>query len=178
MDVQDTGKKPQREFFTLGIVGPPFGLDGFVKVRPFSGETGHFSGLKSVILRQGGKEKTWEVAEIALRKEFLLLRFVGVDNPEAAALLNAAEIIVPREYASPLNEGEYYVEDLKGLEVVDGEGQTVGRILDILEGGGGQLAEIEDPSGAKRLAPFRNEFFGEISLEKGTIVLLEPWIID
>ena len=159
-------------------MGAPFGLDGFVKVRPFSGETGHFSRIDNVILRQDGKEKTWDIAEIISRGEGLLMRFAGIDNPQAAGALKGAQIIAGREHAAPLKEGEYYVEDLKGLEVVTVEGKVLGRITDVIEGGGGQLAEVELSAQETRLAPFRKEFFGDISLEEGKIVLLEPWILD
>jgi len=164
--------------FTLGLVGSHFGLEGFVKVRPFSGETAHFFRLKNVTLRQDGAEKPWDVAEVVLRGNFLLMRFAGINNPETARLLGGAEIIVDREYAAPLKEGEYYVEDLKGLKVLTVEGQALGHITDMLEGGGGQLAEVKLPSGEKRFAPFRNEFFGDVNLGEGTIMLLEPWVLD
>jgi len=159
-------------------VGPHFGLEGFVKVKPFSGETEHFSRLERVTLRQDGKEKTWDVAKVVPRGNFLLMRFAGIDSPEAARLLGGAEIVVDREYAAPLKEGEYYVEDLKGIEVVTTEGQPLGHISDVLEGGGGNLAEVKLPSGEKRFAPFRKEFFGELNLDEGKIVLLEPWVLD
>ena len=161
----------------MGLVGPPFGLEGFAKIRPFSGETAHFSRLDKVTLRQNGKEKTLDVAEVLPRGDILLMRFEGVNSPEAAALLKGAEIIVGREFAAPLKEGEHYVEDLKGLEVVNPEGKILGHITDILEGGGGHLVELV-MSGEKRLVPFRKEFFGDISLEERKIVLLETWILD
>ena len=188
-------------------MGAPFGLDGFVKVKPFSGETGHFSRVDNVILSQDGKEKTWDIAEIISRGEGLLIRFAGIDSPQAAGALKGAQIIAGREHAAPLKEGEYYVEDLKGLEVVTVEGKVLGHITDVIEGGGGQLVELELSAGLSpgplpglpegnlggtfgsrprrkvpapqtRLAPFRKEFFGDISLEEGKIVLLEPWILD
>ena len=167
-----------RTHFTLGLVGPPFGLKVFVKVRPFSGETGHFSHLNEVMLRQAEREETRKVAEIDSQGGLLLLRFAGIDSPEAAKLLGGAEIIVERKYAAPLKEGEYYVEDLKGLKVIGPQGEALWRISDVIEGGGGNLAEIELPCGQRRLAPFRNEFFGELNLKEGMVVLLEPWILE
>jgi len=167
-----------RTHFTIGCVGPPFGLKGFVKVRPFSGETGHFSRLKKVTLKRGEKEETWDVAETVSQEGTVLIRFAGIDNPENAALLNRAEIIAPRENAAPLKEGEFYVEDLKGLEVIDREGKALGHIVAITEGGGGNLAEVKLLSGTKRLAPFRKEFFGDVDLEEGKIVLLESFVLD
>ena len=165
--------------FTLGQVGAPFGLKGFVKVKSYSGETGHFTQLDKVTLRQGEKEETREVAEIISQDSgALLMRFAGIDSPEAARLLQGAQIIAGREFAAPLKKGEYYVEDLKGLEAVSGKGESLGHIIDVLEGGGGNLAEVELISGEKRLVPFRKEFFGDIDFENSKIVLLEPWILD
>jgi len=164
--------------FTLGLVGSPFGLKGFVKVKPLSGETDHFSRLIEVILRQGEKEDRKEVAEVLSQGKTLLVRFAGIDSPEAAALLKGAEIIADREYAAPLKDGEFYVEDLKGLEVVTGKGEILGHITNVVEGGGGNLAELKILSGETRFAPFRKEFFGVVDLEGGKIVLLEPWILE
>jgi len=175
--MKEDAKKPNTHFI-LGLVGSAFGLEGFVKVRPFSGEIAHFLRLEKVTLNHKGKEKTWDIAEIVPRDADLLIRFAGIDNPEAAAVLNGAQIIAEREYAAPLKEGEYYVEDLKGLEVVSRDGEVLGSINDVLEGGGGQLAELMLVSGKKQLVPFRKEFFGEPDLKNGQIVLFERWILD
>ena len=163
-------------------MGSPFGLKGFVKVKSLSGETNNFIRLKEVTLRKGEKEESLKIEEILTegdsRKSSLLMRFAGIDNPETAKRLTGAEIIASREYAAPLKDGEYYVEDLKGLEVVSKDGEILGVIIDIIEGGGGNLAELKLLSGAVRLAPFRKEFFGEVDLNKGNITLIEPWVLD
>ena len=164
--------------FVIGQLGAPFGLEGFVKVRSFSGETGHFLRLEKITVRQNGAERVLDVAETVSRPDSLLMRFAGIENPEAAALLKGAEIVAPREIAAPLKEGEFYVEDLKGLKVITADGRVLGHIADIVEGGGAELAEVELLSGEKRFAPYRNEFFGEVSLEKGMILLLEPWVLE
>jgi len=159
-------------------VGAPFALKGFVKVKPFSGETAHLSNLARVTLRQGEKEETREVEEAILQDGALLLRFAGIQSPEAAKTLKGAEVIVDSEYAAPLKEGEYYVEALKGLQVVNAAGEPLGCIADVVEGGGGELLEITLIAGGVRLAPFRKEFFGDVNLEEGKITLIESWILE
>ena len=144
----------------------------------FSGEVSHFSRLKKITLKQGEKEEIREIAEISHLGSGILIRFKGIDTPEAAKTLKGAEIIAAREFASPLKRGEFYVEDLKGLQVINLDGETLGQITDMLEGGNGSLAEVTLPSGEKRLAPFRKEFFGKVDLKEGKIELLEPWILE
>ncbi|MCL2007029.1 MAG: ribosome maturation factor RimM [Treponema sp.] len=161
------------------MVGSPFGLKGFVKVKSLSGETNHFHKLKKITLRKGGKEEVREVAEIQEQgNEQLLMRFKGIEDPEAAKSLNGAEIIAEREFAAPLKNGEYYIEDLKGLKIVAADGAILGNIIDIIEGGGGFLAELKLLSGDLRLVPFRREFLGEIDQVSGKVELLEPWILE
>jgi 16S rRNA processing protein RimM len=159
-------------------VGSSFGLKGFVKVKPFSGESDHFTRLKKATLRLDGKEKDWEIAEVIPKEGTLVMRFHGIDTPEAAAALKGAEIVVEREYAAPLQEGEYYVEDLKGLQVMDRNGVKLGHIVNIIEGGGGNLVEIKLHTNEIRLIPFRNEFFGPLDFSTNSVELLETWILE
>ena len=177
-------------------MGSSFGLKGFVKIRSLSGETTHIEALERVKLRQGEAEKVFLVEETmplggntSEGSEYLLMKFQGIDNPETANTLKGARLVADRSQAAPLKKGEFYVEDLKGLAVIasdsesagafdSGDGDVLGHITDILEGGNGELAELRLLSGEIRLVPFRDEFFGEISVEKGRAILREQWILE
>ena len=167
-----------REQFVAGIVGSPFGLKGFVKVKSLSGETGHLLALKSATLRQDGRERMFEIAESSAVPPSLVMRFAGFDSPEAARQLVGAEIVVGRAGAAPLGPGEFYVEDLKGLKVSGPDGEALGEIVAVIEGGGGDLAEIRLADGAARLVPFRPEFFSRVDTEKGLAVLADVLVLE
>ena len=174
------------EQFVAGIVGAPFGLKGFVKVKPLSGEIEHLLKLRSVTLRRNGKERLLDIEESAAAGSgassggVLIMRFAGCNDPEAAKDLRGAELLVDREGAAPLQPGEYYVEDLKGLEVVGGadNGEILGHIAGIIEGGGGDIAEIRLKNGKSKLVPFRKEFFTGICPEKERVILQNLWILE
>jgi 16S rRNA processing protein RimM len=166
------------EKFIIGQIGSPFGVKGFVKVRSLSGETGHLLKLESVIVSKDGKEQTLRIEESTESAGSVLMRFAGIDSPEKAKTLTGAQLIADREQAASLEEGEHYIEDLKGLYVITSSGENIGIIMDIIEGGGGDLAEIKLSNGEKRLVPFRKEFFSEISPEQGRVVLQNLWILE
>ena len=186
------------EQFVAGIIGAPYALNGFVKVKPFSGETEHLLKLKSVTIRQDGKERLLNIEESSAISgtrnagSTLVMRFAGYDSPEAVKALHGAELLVDRKNAAPLQLDEFYVEDLKGLAVRaavninneangnnDGEeGEILGHITAIIEGGGGDLAEIRLNNGQTRLVPFRKEFFTDIKPEKGRILLKNIWVLE
>jgi 16S rRNA processing protein RimM len=164
------------ERFVAALVGAPFGLDGRVKIRSLSGETEHFFRLKKITLRRDGAERDYAVEGFFPRP--LSVKLAGIDSPEAAKALAGAELLTERSEAAPLAEGEFYIEDLKGLTVYGGGSAILGTIADVLEGGGGFLAEIVLVSGEKRLVPFRDEFFGAVDLENSRTELLAAWILE
>ena len=171
------------EKFIIGLVGAPFGVKGFVKVRPCSGEIDHLLKLKSVIVSKDGKERLLQIEEISPHGEgsaasSVLIHFAGFDSPEAAKALTGAQLLAGREQAVPLGDGEFYIEDLKGLPVTTVNGETIGYITDIIEGGGGELVEIQLTGGEKRLIPFRKEFFTEINPDESKIVLNNLWVLE
>jgi 16S rRNA processing protein RimM len=166
------------ERFIVGIVGAPFGVKGFVKVKPLSGEIEHLIPLTSVLLRQNNREQTLEIEESAPSFPNLIMKFRGFDSPEAVKALSGAELVTDREHASPLKPDEFYIEDLRGLPVKDSNGEIIGSLTDIIEGGGGDLAEIRLGGGELKLVPFRSEFFGKIQPEKGNLTLLQQWILE
>lgn len=137
--------------------------------------------LSSVVLRDGAAERIYEIEAaraIEGAPSDILVKFKNIDTPEAAKALSGGEVLLSRSEAAPLARGEYYIRDLKGLSVVDSDGRGLGEIRDILEGGGGQIAEMRLFSGETRLVPFRDEFFGEINLEKRELTLLVRWILE
>jgi 16S rRNA processing protein RimM len=170
-------------------VGGPFGVKGWVKIRSLSGETAHLLSLnslnslnekKGVLLRRGEDSREYVLEGVSSSP--LAFKFLGIDSPEAAKELRGAEILLPRENAAPLNEGEFYIEDPRGLKLfirknTDTE-EAIGSISDMHEGGGGFLAEILLFSGEKKLVPFRNEFFGPVDPASGRAELLNPWILE
>lgn len=165
------------ERFVAGVVRAPFGLRGRVKVQSYSGEIDHLEELRAVVLRKDGVERRLTVEETGGAPASFYMKFAGLDTPEAVKPLSGWELVVPREAAAYLEEGEFYVEDLRGIDVLL-DGVRVGELRDVLEGGGGQLAEVALDSGGTRLVPFRDEFFGEIDAAGRKAVLRAGWILE
>jgi 16S rRNA processing protein RimM len=167
------------ETFVSALLGTPFGVKGWVKIHSLSGEMEHLLSLKSISLRIAETTREYVVEASSVFPP--AFKLAGIDSPEAAKTLRGAEILVPRDQAAPLEEDEFYIEDLRGLEVfcagLAGKAEMAGAISDVLEGGGGFLAEILLTTGEKKLVPFRNEFFGPIDPASGRVELLAPWIL-
>lgn len=158
------------------IIGSTFGLEGEVRVRPFSDDPGHLLKLRRVAAEKDGALKELEIASCRLAQGRALVRFKGYDTPEAARTLAGWTILVPRSEAAPLREGELYVSDLAGLRAVC-RGVEMGVVSSCVEGPQGLLLEIK-AGGAVHLVPYMDRFFGDADLEAGTIELKQPAVLQ
>ena len=150
----------KEQLLVIGIIRGTHGLAGKFKVESTSGECKHFFDLDEVTLRKDTIEKTYKVESVEGNVNSLIMKCAGINSPEDAKKLSGSEILVPRNKACPLNEGEFYVEDLKQCKLVylpnekkpaklsglaeNTESAIIaGTITDVLEGGAGKLLEVE-----------------------------------
>ena len=160
----------------IGIVRTSHGVRGNIKVTSLSGEIEHFLSLKEITLRKGEKETLYHVAEVKPLGSLLLMKLRGIETPEVAKTLAGAEILVPREQAAPLEEGEFYQADLLGCQILH-EGEVLGVVKSIFQGGQSDLLEVKTDTGVY-LIPFQEPYIGEVSLENKSIELKAPWLLQ
>lgn len=76
-------------------------------------------------------------------KDGLVLRLEGVESIEAAGAFEHCEIVAPAESRPALAEGEYYLADLVGCQVIHRDsGRVVGTVASWQEFGGPELLEV------------------------------------
>jgi 16S rRNA processing protein RimM len=178
----DSGVQKAGDMLVTGYIRSSHGVDGFVKVESTSGEVAHFADLDGVDLKFGGKEGTvrrFEIEAVEGSAHCLLIKFRGVDTLEQAKKIAGAEILVPRDRACPLEEGEFYVCDLCQCVLVY-EGIPVGTIINVMEGGANDLLEVVLTEGSARtvMVPLRKEFVGKIDIKAKTVELMHRWILE
>ena len=67
--------------------------------------------------------------------------------------LKGLDLYVTRENAVPLKEGEYYIADVLGADVVDEDGNHIGILKDVLKTGANDVYEVTMDSGKQVLLP-------------------------
>jgi 16S rRNA processing protein RimM len=156
----------------IGVVVKAHGVRGHLKVRSFSGETGHFLRLRGIELRCGDARSNRTIEEASAAGNDVLLKLAGIDDPETARGLAGCEIWVARENAAPLARGEFYVADLSGCQAIGPSGPA-GVVVAVVDAGGGDILEVQRPDGRRVFVPFRDRFVGEVDVESRTIRLTE-----
>ena len=165
------------DMLVIGRLGSPHGVQGFLRVLSYSGETGHFAALGEVLVVREGERRVVRVEESRSSGPDVWLRLAGCSGPEEARAWTGWEILVPRSRAAPLGPGEYYIADLTGCALVFG-GKTAGVVEAVLEGGEAPLLEIRRGTGKTALVPFRSPFIGDVDTRSRRIELLADWILE
>jgi len=99
----------------------------------------------------------------------LLLRFEGIDTPEAAGIYRNEPVWVPAADRPPLPPGQYYHHELLGCQVVDEEQGTIGTLVEILSTGANDVYVVQRISGREVLLPAIASVILETNLNERTI---------
>lgn len=155
----------------IGQIVNTFGIKGFVKVNPFVDDISRFDDLKKVFVKNNKNIKELEVEEVKYHKNMVLLKFKGIERVEEAETLRNSYLEVDRENAIELHEGEYFIADLLGLDVVNEENESLGKLEDIFNTGSNDIYVVKSEDGKQLLLPAISEVIKEINLEQGKIVV-------
>ena len=146
----------------------PRGIKGELIAIPLNDRRERFDELRRVIV----KDAEQEIERAWWHQDKLILKFRGIDTMTAAEALMGADVFIPAGERANLPDGEYYLSDIVGCEVVDrATGRALGRISGWQETGATPLLEIE---GSDVLIPFARSICTVIDLEARRIVIDPP----
>ena len=153
----------------MGRISAPYAVRGWVKIQP---QTEYIDSLLDYPVWHVGGKGPWRQLKLLEGKahgHYLLAHLEGVDDRDAAEALMGMDVAVPREDMPEAEEGEYYWDDLVGLEVVNGEGVVFGRVAGLLETGAHDVLQVNGER--ERLIPFVDAYVREVDLAAGRIVV-------
>ena len=141
----------------LGVVGAPFGVRGWVKLRSFTDPPDRLLQHRNLQLRVGGSWVAYKIEASGRSGGQLTAKLSGVNDRDQAGVLRGAQIGVPRAELPQRDDKDFYRADLIGCEVVNLAGRYLGKVqhfvetpaqvLMVVRGGG--TAPAEDTAGEK-----------------------------
>jgi 16S rRNA processing protein RimM len=152
----------------MGRVTGPYGVRGWIKVRPFT-ETAE--GLVAHAKWWVGREGEWRevtVADAAAHSGQVVALLEGLADRERAAALKGMEVAVPRDAFPETDEGEYYWADLIGLKVANLQGDELGEVAEVFSNGAQDVLRVVE-GGRERLIPFVAAVVGRVDLADARI---------
>jgi 16S rRNA processing protein RimM len=154
--IESAGPEPDapldRIFLTIGTVVGTHGIAGELKVRPVTDQPEQFEHLTSVYV--GEEPRPRKVQNVRFHSGNVLLKLRGISNPEEGAGFRGQAIRISGKDAIPLEEGEFLLYQLIGLDAFDEAGNRIGKSVDLIETGARDVFVIRpEDGGADILLP-------------------------
>ena len=130
----------------VGVITGAHGLQGLVRVRPFTDVAEDVGAYGPVQSEDGTRNFTLDVRNRAGKGQ-ILVAIEGVGDRTGAEALKGEKLYVARDHLPSPDEDEFYHADLLGLDVVTTEGTAIGTVRALHDFGGGEMLEIADARG-------------------------------
>ena len=163
----------------VGTCGRPHGVQGEVKVVPETDDPERLAALEQVYLGatpESARPRAVEAVRFQPTKRGLvaLVQFEGVAGREAADALRGVGVWADQADLPPLGDDEVFLHDLIGLTVALGNGETVGTVADVLDGGAQRLLLVRRPGKPDALVPDVPAIVTDLNLETGRLTIAPP----
>lgn len=163
------------QLLQVGVISSTHGVRGEVKVFPTTDDVKRFKRLKQVILDTGREHKLLEIEGVKFFKQFVILKFKGIDNINDIEKYKGKSLLVDRANAVRLRKNEYFIADMIGLTVYTEDGEEFGTLRDVLETGANDVYIIDSLKHGEVLVPAIKQCILDVDIENGqmTIHLME-----
>ncbi len=157
----------------IGEIATAHGIKGYVKVRSF---------LDDETLLEGDHVYTSETGDQTISltlknpmKDIWLATVEGITDRNGAEALRGTQLYIDRDTLPDTDDGEYYIEDMKGLKVIAKDGEEIGTVLDVVNFGASDLIDIRPAKGGQNFyLPFTDDCVLEVDFEKGVVIAELP----
>lgn len=158
-------------YLQVGAITSTHGIRGEVKVFPTTDDPERFKKLKQVILDTGRERKELEIEGVKFFKQFVILKFKGIDNINDIEKYKGKNLFVSREHAVKLEKDEYFIADLIGMQVILEDGSLFGKLTDVLQTGANDVYCVETDQHGEVLLPAIGECIKNVDVEKGEMTV-------
>ena len=166
------------ERFQVGVITSTHGIKGEVKVFPTTDNPKRFKKNIELILDTGKEEILLTVESVKFFKQFVILKFKGIDNINDIEKYKSKSLYVTRANAVRLRKDEYFIADLIGLKVMTDEEQQLGILKDVLQTGANDVYVVKAKDGKEVLLPVIKECVLDVDVEACVVkVHLMPGLI-
>lgn len=162
--------------FRLGRVTAPVGIKGEIRVYPYPEYITRFSDIGELFI-EGEKERR-VVEKCRMDKNMAVLKLSGIDDRNTSELLRGKYISLPKAEIE-LEDNDYFIDDLVGMNVLDESGKKLGILKDVVSNINQDRYLIEGLDGKNFELPAVREFIINVNTsEKTMIVRLIEGITD
>ncbi len=161
----------KEDLLRIGVISSTHGIHGEVKVFPTTDYPEQFEELESVFLDNDNTLLPMEIENVRYFKDKIILKFKNYDNINEIECYKGKDLLITRQQAVPLEEGEYFISDLIGSRVVTDNGRELGELFDVLETGANHVFLVKKQDRKELLLPYIPDCVLEIDIENKLVTV-------
>ena len=146
----------------IGKIVNVFGIRGEVKIYNYSGFDDRYENLDRILV----DGKPYPIREVRHHKGMILLKLEGVDTRNDAERLRGKNVCMTEDDLLPLEEGEHYIRNMIGMEVVDQTRGRIGILKDVLTDRPQNIFVVKLDQGGECLIPWVSAFVLDVDEER------------
>jgi 16S rRNA processing protein RimM len=161
----------KKQFLEAGQIVSTHGLKGDIRVVPWCDSAEFLLQFDKLYFDKGKSFKIVESSSV--HKSLVILKFEGIDDINSAIKLMKNIIYIDRDFVK-LEEGNYFEQDLIGIEVKDADtGLSYGTIKEVSRTGRNDVYTIKRSDGSEVLIPAIKDVIKSVDIDN-ELMLITP----
>ena len=159
-------------YVSIGKILNFHGIQGEAKVGFSKNQAEFLKKLSVVYIKKDSDYIELEVLSVRFNKTFALIKFKGINSindlmPYKSCLIFVKEIFIREN----LEEDEFLIDELTGLDVVDAEDKKIGVVVGVSNNGTNDLISVKSQSKKICLVPFVKELVPCVDIKGKKIIV-------
>lgn len=159
------------DFLRVGIITSTHGIGGEVKVYPTTDDINRFKELDRCYISYGGELIPVHAESCRFFKNQAILKFKEFNDIGEVEKYRQSDIMVSREDAVPLKEGEFFICDIIGATVKDQNNEILGTVSEYIETGANGVFVIKNDAGSEVMVPVVKEWVTDIDMDNKLVMV-------
>jgi 16S rRNA processing protein RimM len=161
------------ECYKIGYVLKPHGLKGEVTIALDAEAPENIGEVEMVFIQTKQQLVPHFLEAISVRGDKAFVKFEDVSTQEAAQSISKSAIFLPKSSRPKSGRGEFYDDEIISFDVVDVDGNTLGKVTGVEEAGPNKLIAVNHNE-KEILIPVNGPFITGINKSKKKITVDLP----
>lgn len=168
------------KYLSIGRIINFHGIKGEAKIGYTKGREEQLLSIEVFLVKKSGEDIFLTPERIRFHKQHAIIKFKELNSLEEVQELKNLELYADKtKVTEHLEEDEYLIDDLVGLDVYNTQEEYIGKIKYLVTQTGAELLSIEDENQKTHLVPFVKKLVPVVDLKKQLIVIDEiPGLIE
>lgn len=160
------------EYISVGKILNFHGIQGEAKVGFSKNQAEFLKKLKTVYIKMDSDYQKIDITNVRFNKTFALIKFKGINSINELLPYKGCLIFVEKTFIREnLEDDEFLIDELTGLDVFDAEGTQVGVVVGVCNNGSTDLISIKSNTKKISMVPFVKELVPHVDIKNKKITV-------